>query len=155
MPEFKETLMWENKSVKRYAVEYGVLTDKTYRTFVVDGITSFRDHLTEKGINITSLKQDEKEKVFLAWKWGSNDSHCYHAAESTERECMGMRITPEYIAGCDETSREFWKRRIMFEERCNEIRVSIGLNAHYIAASGKKYVQPEIISMDEAERRYG
>lgn len=98
------------------------------RTMIEDKKIKFDDYVKLLSINISLLKEKEKESIFLKWKWGMENADTNWDMESANRDSFGSRITREFIASCDEYGKYYWNSQLNFERRCNEIRRYLGLN---------------------------
>ena len=71
-----------------------------------------------------NLKDSDKEKLFLRWKWGLSDDNANHNLEHTRRYIMANLEDVEQLP---EDIRDYYRIIKRFEDYCYSIKQEIGL----------------------------
>lgn len=79
---------------------------------------------------LASLKETERKKVFLKWKWGLSHDEANYSLETTRRQILTM--IPGIDAMRGEYEQEYWRLIIEFEKKCVEYRKTIGLKTYFV-----------------------
>lgn len=77
--------------------------------------------------DIPSLKMPQREKLFLQWKHGFQSEEANSAAEGAKKYIMSQFISVHGVAPLRGGRREYYKREILFENKCNHWRMILGL----------------------------
>ncbi|HEY9874612.1 MAG TPA: hypothetical protein V6D12_14325 [Candidatus Obscuribacterales bacterium] len=97
--------------------------------YLVTGI-NFKDYLIKKGITFQSfivMKPDQKEKIFLLWKWGGSEHSHNVEAERARAYCVGNAKDHGLENISDIKERRYWQAVLRFEVDCLETKKQIGL----------------------------
>lgn len=142
------TVILSAKTFTRYYHRY-----EDGSSLVEDVKTKFDDWLEVTGIksSFAGMNPKDRMRVFLSWKWGSEDATANFACESSRRDALS-RITLEFLSNCGEYTKEFWQRVIYWEEQCNKIKSKHGLPIFNIPASNKQFScgeEVKVMSLDD------
>jgi hypothetical protein len=97
--------------------------------FCLIPIVQFEEWLVHKHQSLdkfNSLKRDDKEKVFLRWKWGFEDDNVNEALEFSERVTL-KQFKDQDISLLPEATRFHVEHKQAFDLICQDIKQRIGL----------------------------
>lgn len=75
---------------------------------------------------VKRLRRPDREKVFLKWKWFTNDYDNAKACESTKRGLL-KNINEDTLSQMSDGERWYWRNQLDFESRCIRDKRAIGL----------------------------
>ena len=90
------------------------------------------------------LKPNQKDKIFLRWKWGSENDNANESAEAT-RKMLLKTIKDALPDKMTEFSRWYWDKQREWEERCSGIKDTIGLRTY----KSEVHTDPQVASVQE------
>lgn len=99
--------------------------------------------------DVERLKGKEKEKVFLTWKWGTDDIRSSSTLESARKDIL-RNVLAFGIDNYKGEAQVFFKDMLVFENRCNKIRQSIGLGLTNLIKAEERYESSHIKNLVQA-----
>ena len=78
------------------------------------------------GEDVSGLSFAERRKIFLKWKHGLESDKANSDQEASEKETL-LLLSNQGVSRMKGDAREYFKRKIMFEYKCNAYRSILGL----------------------------
>ena len=90
-------------------------------------------------------EKDDREKIFLKWRWGFSDEAANKRLEQTR-----MAFLRSIQSSPDPYIQEFINLLLLWESRCNKYRQELGLNTAFIPSlTSKSGISPSEPSGEE------
>lgn len=99
---------------------YGFVEYKPFKEWISNKYRSYDEFM--------KLSKSDRNKIFLRWKWRTEDDKTCEDLEATRRHLLRDMLECDIDAKFpEESDRHFYKNRVEFEKECINIKKSIGL----------------------------
>lgn len=122
---------------------------RTYNkfTFAIQKRIPFWDYVGRDKSEFLRLSRNEKEKVYLRWRYGLLNSEVNKDLEQTDNFMAG-RMKEYGIDSLEEGEKEFWKIKLAFHEKCQDLKKEIGLGWTAPSSPARSLVEKVVQKID-------